>query len=531
VSATTATSPGEQLTVDLERALTLGHRRLAAADHAALSQLRERVVERLAIGDGLTVAALAGGTGVGKSALLNALVGIEVAAVGVRRPTTDHALAVTGAMDAPTAALLDWLAIDDRRSVAGALADGLVLVDLPDHDSVAEHHRATSERLASRVDALVVVVDPLKYARADLHEGPLAALQQHAEVLMVALNRSDELSSSARAAVRGDLVERLRADGLEGARIVTTSATTGQGVEELRAQLQELARSRRAVLRRLTADAAAAAESAAAALPDLPDAPVDAGGVVDAVLGAADGHRAVVAHTVAWRHAARTALRSPLARLVRTPLVAARRAGRELGLSAVQSGERPDPAPVRSQEAIARVLADELALADTTGLAYQALDRAVRDAAVHAAPQAVAAVQSTRQQRPGRRWWWPVFAGLRGIAEAAAITGLVWSVLLGVGDWLGLPAVPTPQVTEELSWPAALLLGGLTARLLLGLLSRWATRVGARRVARAAERDLRRQLTAVVQEHLVAPYEQEVAAYRELHALLSRLSGAPPRGR
>lgn len=520
----TAGTPVEQLTGDLDAALALGEGRLAAADHTALAELRARVSERLAIGDGLTVVALAGGTGVGKSSLCNALVGTEVAAVGVRRPTTGHALAVCASLDGPTSALLDWLRIDDRRVVPGSLAEGLVLVDLPDHDSVVEDHRSVSDRLAARVDALVVVVDPVKYARADLHHGPLAALRHHAEVVLVALNRADELPPEAVASVREDLVRRLEADGLGQAAVSVTSAVTGEGVGELRAQLGSLARSRRAVLRRLTADAAGTAAAAREQLPSLPEVPADTAGVVDAVLAAADGHRAVVAHTVAWRQAARRSLRSPLARLARMPIVAARHAGRELGLAGTAPGAQRDNAPTRSQEAITRTLASELALADTTGLAHQALDRVVRDAAGQAAPHTVAAVRATRQQDAGRRWWWPALAALRGVAEAVTLTGLVWSVLLGVADWLALPEPPTPALTDAVTWPAALLLGGLASRLLLGVCSRWATRLGARRVARRAERQLRQRLRTVVADHLVAPYEREVAAYRELHAALGRLA-------
>ncbi len=515
----------EQLTHDLGTVLELGEGRLAPAEHAAVAELHARVGQRLAIGDGLTVVALAGGTGVGKSALCNALVGTEVAQVGTRRPTTGHAVAVSSGLDPPTVALLDWLGIDDRRVLPDGVAAGLVLVDLPDHDSVVTGHRAVSDRLAARVDALVVVVDPVKYARADLHHGPLAALRHHAEVLLVALNRADELPPDDLATVRSDLLRRLEGDGLGDAGVYVTSAVTGEGVDELRGELEELSRSRRAVLQRLTADAAGAAAAARAHLPSLPEVPVDADEVVDAVLAAADGHRAVVAHTVAWRHAAGRALRSPLARLARAPVAAARRAGRELGLTGIAADEQRHTTPTRSEEAIARTLAEQLALADTTGLTHQALDRAVRDAAAQAAPHAVAAVRQTRQQEPARRWWWPVLAGLRGVAEAVALTGLVWSVLLGVAGWLALPEPPTPALTETLDWPAALLLGGLGARLLLGVCSRWSIRVGARGVARRTERRLRQQLAASVARHLIAPYQREVATYRELHSALGRLAG------
>ena len=60
-----------------------------------------------------TVVGVFGATGSGKSSLVNALVGDEVAKAHVRRPTTSQALAVT--WDAPGAAdLLDWLQIRER---------------------------------------------------------------------------------------------------------------------------------------------------------------------------------------------------------------------------------------------------------------------------------------------------------------------------------------------------------------------------------------------------------------------------------
>ena len=41
---------------------------------------------------------------------------------------------------------------------------GLVLVDLPDHDSAAVQHREQVDRILALVDAVIWVVDPEKYA-------------------------------------------------------------------------------------------------------------------------------------------------------------------------------------------------------------------------------------------------------------------------------------------------------------------------------------------------------------------------------
>ena len=100
-----------------------------------------------------TVVALAGATGSGKSTLFNALTGLELSRVGVRRPTTSAPVAC--AWDPRGAAgLLDRLGIppqvryarhsvlDEEPRAAEDGLGGLVLLDLPDHDSAASGHRA-----------------------------------------------------------------------------------------------------------------------------------------------------------------------------------------------------------------------------------------------------------------------------------------------------------------------------------------------------------------------------------------------------
>ncbi|MBD4580924.1 ABC transporter, partial [Xanthomonas citri pv. citri] len=62
----------------------------------------------------------------------------------------------------------------------GADATGLILLDLPDIDSVERGNREITSRLAGHVDVLVWVVDPEKYADAVLHREFLATMGSHA---------------------------------------------------------------------------------------------------------------------------------------------------------------------------------------------------------------------------------------------------------------------------------------------------------------------------------------------------------------
>ena len=104
--------------------------------------------------------------------------------VGVRRPTTATAGRALGRAAAED--LLDWLQVPRRhgwsRRPAGTDGlDGLVLLDLPDHDSTELSHRLQVDRLVQLVDVMVWVVDPQKYADAALHERYLRPLAEHAE--------------------------------------------------------------------------------------------------------------------------------------------------------------------------------------------------------------------------------------------------------------------------------------------------------------------------------------------------------------
>jgi hypothetical protein len=497
----------------------LGPGRLDEPLVAEAVALRRRLDERLARGDGLTVAALAGGTGVGKSALLNAMVGRPLAREGVRRPTTSVPLAVTHPSPEVTA-LLDWLEVPERHEADTALPEGLVLLDLPDHDSVVDDHRRTAERLAQRVDVVVWVVDPVKYAREDAHAGPLAALTAHADVLLVVLNRTDELDPIDVEACRDDLAARLDAGGHRGSRILCTSAATGEGVGPLRAALTELAEERSAAAARLTADAVVLGRRADEHLEELPTMRVRPEDLLDDVLEAVDGHRAALEAAGLYRREAARGSRSPLARVVGAPWRAATAPLRHR-ISPTEAGRPPRAA---TREGVASALLRGLDVGATTGHTHTALDRAATAAADRAAPALTDAVAAS-DLVPDRRRWWSVLAVARTLAELTAVVGALWLIALAVVDWLRLPELPVPNVTGDLPWPTALFVGGLLLRLLLGLLTRWLARVGARRHARHVRRRIAHALTEAIDAELLVPVRAELEDQARLRAAVATLRG------
>jgi GTP-binding protein EngB required for normal cell division len=223
--------------------------------------LLRRSGDRMRMSASHTVVALAGGTGSGKSSLFNALAGANFSPAGVTRPTTKHSHACVWGMEG-AAPLLDWLGVQRRHRYARASAldqgeaslTGMLLLDLPDHDSVVTGSAALVDRLVKLADMLVWVLDPLKYADASVHRRYLVPLAGHAAVITVVLNQVDTLSPDQAADCQSDLRRLLDSEGLNETHVLVTSATTGAGLNELRRELAGAVAARRAASDRITAD-------------------------------------------------------------------------------------------------------------------------------------------------------------------------------------------------------------------------------------------------------------------------------------
>jgi energy-coupling factor transporter ATP-binding protein EcfA2 len=223
--------------------------------------LLRRAGERLRLSGNHTVVALAGGTGSGKSTLFNTLSGATFSPPGVTRPTTRHVHACVWGIQG-AGPLLDWLGIQRRHRYARASAldsgemalNGLLLLDLPDHDSVLMASQSTVDRLIKLADMLVFVLDPQKYADAAVHNRYLIPLARHAGVIVVLLNQIDLLAPEQVTDCEQDLRRLLDSEGLHEAHVLPISARTGAGLDSFRAVLAAAVAEQDSASERISAD-------------------------------------------------------------------------------------------------------------------------------------------------------------------------------------------------------------------------------------------------------------------------------------
>jgi GTP-binding protein EngB required for normal cell division len=525
---------------------------------------------RLGHGTSFTVVALAGATGSGKSSMFNALAGADLAPSSAIRPTTSVARAAVFGDGGQS--LLDWLDIGQRHRLgtgsgvpkgagpnisgpnvnhapADASAselDGLILLDLPDHDSTATAHKLEVERLVQVVDVFCWVVDPQKYADAALHEEYLQRFAGHGAVTVVALNQIDRLNAEERRSCTADLQKLLTDDGFVGVRIIPTSAKTGEGVNDLRRELSARVAERRAVVKRIDADVdwvaselfgvtgdATPGQVSKAARSTMIHAAIDVSGIdaaADAV-GAAYGYRASLQAgwpPVRW-----------MKRLKPDPL-------RRLGLGSSSSGDgagagsgsgtpvatidsisvRRSSLPAASSLANAALASAgrDLVASSAEGLPelwVQRIDGSVQGSLADLPDEIDRAIGTTTLPVSPARWW-TIVGVLQSLLTLALVAGLAWLGVLFALGWFRIPEPPTPKL-GAFPLPTLLALVGGLAGFLLSVVVRKAASIGGHRRTVAARSQLGAVVGRVVDGHVIAPVNTELSVLTDVCGLVRKL--------
>jgi GTP-binding protein EngB required for normal cell division len=520
----------------LARIVELGQGRIDPALITEAAQLLLRAGDRLKLSPDHTVVALAGGTGSGKSSLFNSISGLELSPIGVRRPTTARTHACVWGLEG-AGPLLDWLQIQWRHRFARASAldkgesqlHGLILLDLPDHDSIRALTDPEANRLIQVADLVVWVLDPQKYADASVHRRYVTDLAGHDAVTVFVLNQSDRLSHEEQAECVADLEDLLRREGVTDPQVVATSALTGKGIDGLKAVLAKSVSTRRAAYQRLEADLDRLMARLAKNVPDLlhVDPTVDGArkaGLTDALCDAVGvsalgeamenvyGVRSV--DWVGWPYARWAAKfrRDPLSSL---RLGAVKDDIRSLVGSAVSA----QPAEVDNA---VQALADGL----TAGMP-EVWQNGVRQAARGRSAQLPKALSGELSEVappldrvPG--WWW-LLKIWQYVLVALFVVGLAWiGSILAYGVFkVGKPPMNILGDVGALPWVGLMLVSVLGLGILSAVASRNFVILGASNERDRLERDMRRRVTTVAQETVIQPVERELQRYNDYFAAIT----------
>jgi GTP-binding protein EngB required for normal cell division len=501
-------------------------------------ELLDRAGERLRMSADHTVVVLAGGTGSGKSSLFNRLAGADFSPVGVTRPMTREAYACIWGMEG-AAPLLDWLGVAERRRHARSSVldsgesslDGLLLLDLPDHDSVVARATGSVNRLVALADLMVWVLDPQKYADAAVHSRYLMPMAGHSSVISLVLNQGDLLTPEQADDCVDDLHRLLDNEGLHDTHVLVTSAVTGTGLDKLREVLAETVTARRASTARIAADVDALAARFA---PYAGPADVAGPGQHEEALVAAFAQAAGVAGV---GRALQSARELKAVDYVGWPVVSlADRVMRRDTVRKIRLGTLWDelrgvsagPAGAHKAEIDNAITALADQVAPGLPVPWPATVRAAARSQVDAIPAALGhAIAEALPAENSAAPWWRLVAAWQGVLLGGAAAGLIWLMVLivaGIFDALRGTTATFSNMTL-LPWiavmiAAILLLGWLTASGCMTLVARTADQE-----REQAERQMRTGIAGVARRMVIVPVEQELSIYARFREELAIAGG------
>ena len=598
-----ATSPFARSVASLKDAISYGEGRVpetvlldAAATLERLSQRRELSTEHTVIG-------FFGATGSGKSTLFNAIAGQNIALSAPTRPTTSTVQAAIWEAEG-SEELLDWLGIDKRvypqtqalaaegeasdgngagkhnkaggaaapnavtepapglfnrirRAVGGrgemrTRTGGLILLDMPDFDSVTTTNRDLAARMMRYVDVLVWVVDPQKYADAVIHRDFMVPLAASGAQALCVLNQADKLAPAEVPAVLASLTRLLQAEGTEAHLLsapIAVSARTGDGVDVLRDLLAQVAAAKSLSLQRTDAQLHATASQLRTYAGG--EGTVLAGAyaleaeqkLVKACYTSSQAEQVLQAATASYRRTAGQhtgwILTRWMSRLKADPL---RRLhlGQQDETKSTSKAEKSAGMLGSDSENAPELVASSLpplSAAQKAGMANavrqyskqmaaridEPWKRSMKEAALSREAELPELLERDMMRIDyglGRtRAPWVIFNALQWIALLSALVGVGWLTLISGMAYLQiqLPPAPTPE-GSPVPLPTLLLLLGILLGIASAGVGRLLTAMGSRYYARKLRGRLQTGVEKAVQSCVVAPVQQKAKrlnAYRK----------------
>ncbi len=592
-----ATSPFARSVASLKEAISYGEGRVPETVLLDAAETLERLSQRRELSTEHTVIGFFGATGSGKSTLFNAIAGQNIALSAPTRPTTSTVQAAIWEAEG-SEELLDWLGIDKRvypqtqalttegeasggNASGGAVAPnavtepapglfnrirravggrgemrtrtgGLILLDMPDFDSVTTTNRDLAARMMRYVDVLVWVVDPQKYADAVIHRDFMVPLAASGAQALCVLNQADKLAPAEVPAVLASLTRLLQAEGTEAhllAAPIAVSARTGEGIDVLRDLLAQVAAAKSLSLQRTDAQLHATASQLRTYAGG--EGTVLAGAyaldaeqkLVTACYTSSQAEQVLQAATASYRRAASQhtgwILTRWMSRLKADPL---RRLhlGQQDETKSTSKAEKSAGMLGSDSENAPELVASSLpplSAAQKAGMANavrqyskqmaaridEPWKRSMKEAALSREAELPELLERDMMRIDyglGRtRAPWVIFNTLQWIALLSALVGVGWLTLISGMAYLQihLPPAPTPE-GSPVPLPTLLLLLGILLGIASAGVGRLLTAMGSRYYARKLRGRLQTGVEKAVQSCVVAPVQTEAKrlnAYRK----------------
>lgn len=593
-----ATSPFARSVASLKEAISYGEGRVPETVLLDATETLERLSQRRELSTEHTVIGVFGATGSGKSTLFNAIAGQNIALSAPTRPTTSTVQAAIWEAEG-SEELLDWLGIDKRvypqtqalaaegeategnkatggvaapnavtepapglfnrirRAVGGrgemrTRTGGLILLDMPDFDSVTTTNRDLAARMMRYVDVLVWVVDPQKYADAVIHRDFMVPLAASGAQALCVLNQADKLAPAEVPAVLASLTRLLQAEGTEAhllAAPIAVSARTGEGVDVLRDLLAQVAAAKSLSLQRTDAQLHATTSQLRTYAGG--EGTVLAGAyaleaeqkLVKACYASSQAEQVLQAATASYRRAAGQhtgwILTRWMSRLKADPLrrlhlgqqdetKSISKAEKSAGMLGSDSENAPELVasslpPLSAAQKAGMTNAVRQYSKQMAARVDEPWKRSMKEAALSREaelPELLERDMVRIDYGLGRtRAPWVIFNALQWIALLSALVGVGWLTLISGMAYLQiqLPPAPTPE-GSPVPLPTLLLLLGILLGIASAGVGRLLTAMGSRYYARKLRGRLQTGVEKAVQSCVVAPVQQEAKrlnAYRK----------------